>query len=97
MNYKVKILSSAFDDLNNYIDYLERKTFSIEKANQEMWFILQNISKLSFMPFMYPKIYKDFHFFTYKSLKIFFKIYKKDNLVVVFRILWDKQNYEEIL
>ena len=96
-DYEVKILYDAYMDLYEYADYVERMTFSKEKANQKLTILLWKIMELNFMPFMYPKVYKDYHILNFRNKRIFYKIYENEKLVVVFHVLWQAQNYENYL
>jgi hypothetical protein len=97
-SYEIEILDEAYFDLEEYMDYIERITFSKIKAEEEEWVkILWEIMKLNFMPYMYQKSYKDFYSFLYKSRRIFYKVYEDKKIIVIFHILWQVQNYEEII
>jgi len=96
-DFKVKILYEAYKDLEEYWDYIERMTFSREKADEELWKILWEILKLNFMPYMFPKTYMDYHSFSYRNKRIFYEIDDSNKKVIVFHILWWYQKFENIL
>jgi len=50
MNYNIIYTDSSYEDLFYFADYIERMTFSKEKADSEIIFILQEISKLTLFP-----------------------------------------------
>ncbi len=97
MEYIVEYDDEANNDLINYIDYIERQTFSKEIAEKQASIIFVETMKLSFMPYMYPETYKDFHTFNIKNKKIFYKIYEDKKKVIIFRILSSFQEYENHL
>jgi len=97
MDYKIKFEDLANFDLLEYVDYIERMTFSKDKAVEESDIIISEIMKLSFMPHMYQKIYKNYHSITIKNQRVIYYIDKPQKLVVIYRILWWSQNYETIL
>ncbi len=58
-------------DLINISDYVERVSFSKSLANQLVAEIISSIQILAFFPYIYPKVYKNFHSFTVKNRRIF--------------------------
>jgi len=97
MKYIVEYDDEANNDLINYVDYIERKTFSKEIAEKEWAMIFVETMKLSIMPYMYPVIYNDFLSFNIKNRRFFYKIYKEKRKVIIYRILSMTQNYENYL
>jgi len=95
--YKIQMLNLAQLDLLNHTDYIERMTFSESKATKESENILMEISKLSIFPYMYQKFYKNYHAFTVKNKRIVYYIDEQNKVVVIYRILWWFQNYENYL
>ena len=95
--YQIIYRDTAYEDLFEYIDYIERMTFSKEKAEKLSNEIIAEILKLSIFPYMYQKFFKDFHSFTINNRRILYKIYEKEKLVVIYRILSWFQNYEDYL
>ncbi len=97
MEYIVEYDDEANNDLIHYVDYIERQTFSKEIAEKQASMIFVETMKLSFMPNMYLKTYKDFHTLNVKNRKIFYKIYEEKKKVIIFRILSSYQEYKNYL
>jgi len=97
MNYNIIYTDSSYEDLFYFADYIERMTFSKEKADSEIIFILQEIAKLTLFPKMYQIIYKEFRSFSVKNMRIFYKIYEDKKEIVIFRILNHSKDYINIL
>jgi len=97
MEYKVIFSLDAQNDLNEIMDYIERMTFSVEKANKIANEILSRTILLKNYPYMYQKVYKNFHSFSVKNKRIFYEICDERKEVVIIHILWWYQNYENYL
>lgn len=97
MKYKIKFWDKIDDDLENIWDYIERMTFSTEKANQIVQEILSSIMILSNLPHMYQIFYKNYRFLTVKNRRIIYYIDENKKTVVVYRILSWYQNYQDYL
>ena len=93
MQYKIIYKDSAKDDLLKYSDYIERMTFSKEKADELLRIIMSEILKLSLFPYMYQVFYKNFHSFSVKNQRIIYYIDEEKKQVVIYRILWWYQDY----
>ena len=95
--YEIIYREYALNDLLEYIDYIERMTFSKEKAEKLSNEIIAEILKLSLFPHLYQKIYNDFHSFSLRNRRILYKVYEDKKIVVIFRVLWWFQEYENHL
>lgn len=95
--YNIIYRDKADEDLFEYIDYIERMTFSKEKAEKLSSEIIAEILKLSLFPYLYQKIFKDFRSFSINNRRILYKVYEKKKIVVIYRILSWFQEYENYL
>ncbi len=95
--YELIYRDSAESDLLEYADYIERKTFSKEKATILTTVIVAEITKLMVFPYIYVKFYKDFYSFSIKNRRIFYKVYEAEKKIVVFKVLGWFQNYQDYL
>jgi len=95
--YTIIYRDSADRDLFEYIDYIERMTFSKEQSEKLANEIIAEILRLSLFPYLYQKFYKDFYWFTHKNRRVLYKVYEKNKEVVIYRILSWFQNYEDYL
>ena len=97
MKYKILFWEKINDDLVEIWDYIERMTFSKEKAEKIIKEILSSIMILSSFPYMYQVFYKNYHSFTIKNKRIIYYIDENKKIVIIYRILWWFQNYENYL
>ncbi len=97
MEYKIIYWDNINSDLNNISDYIERMTFSIDKAEQIVGEIISWIWVLSIFPYMYQVFYKHYHSINVKNQRIIYYIDEDKKQVVIYRILWQAQKYENIL
>jgi len=97
MNYKVIFPSKSQSDLLEIWDYIERMSFSKETANKIVAEIISSTKILELYPYMYKKVYKNFHSYTIKNRRIFYEIDDKYWEVIIYHILWGFQDYENIV
>ena len=97
MNYKVIFPDKVQADLIEIWDYIERVSFSKEVADKIVAEIISSTKVLELYPYMYPKVYKNFHSYTVRKKRVFYEIDKKYWEVVIYHILWWFQNYESII
>jgi len=97
MNYNIIYWENVYDDLNEISDYIERMTFSLEKAEQIVWEILASIQVLRFFPYMYQKFYKNYYTINIKNKRIIYFIDEEKKIIIIYRILWQAQNHKNIL
>ncbi|MDQ7009196.1 MAG: type II toxin-antitoxin system RelE/ParE family toxin [Candidatus Gracilibacteria bacterium] len=97
MDYEVIFSLDSQDDLNEIMDYIERMTFSIEKANKIANEIISKTILLKNYPYMYQKVYKNYHSLSVKNKRIFYEIDDKRKEVIIIHILGGFQNYEDYL
>jgi plasmid stabilization system protein ParE len=72
-------------------------TFSKDKAEKLANEIIINILQLWFFPYMYQIFYKKYHSFTVNNKRVVYYIDEKNKIVVIYRILWGYQKYENYL
>ncbi len=97
MEYKIIFWDDINNDLDNISDYIERMTFSINKAEQIVWKIIGSMWILSIFPYMYQVFYKDYRSINIENKRIIYYIDEEKKIVIIYRILWQAQNYEEVL
>ena len=97
MEYKVIFSLEAQNDLKEIIDYIERMTFSIKKANEIANEIISKTILLKSFPKMYQNVYKNFHSFSVKNKRVFYEIDEKRREIIIIHILWWYQRYEDYL
>lgn len=97
MEYEVILSDSSREDLKSIIDYIERVSFSKTTAERFAAEIISWTFILQIFPYMYPKVYKDFRSFTVKNRRIFYIILEDKKEILIYRILWSLQRYEDYL
>ncbi|MDD2871858.1 MAG: type II toxin-antitoxin system RelE/ParE family toxin [Candidatus Gracilibacteria bacterium] len=72
MEYTVIFSLDAQNDLKEISDYIERETYSIDMSNKVIGEIVTGAYILQIFPYMYQKVYKEFHCLTIKNNRIFY-------------------------
>jgi addiction module RelE/StbE family toxin len=97
--YNIKIYPVAKRDLREIIDYLN--TLSPDAAIRYYDLIISKISSLTTMPYRCPQVRnsvlksKGYRFLVVDNYIVFFVV--QDETVQIRRILYNKQNYENLL
>ncbi len=97
LEYEIEYRKLATLDLLEYTDYIERMTFSKEKATKLSNDIVVKILQLSFFPYMYQLFYKNYRFCTINNRRVVYYIDDDKKGVVIYRILSWYQNYQDYL
>ncbi len=97
MKYRVIFSKEAQNDLREISDYIERKTFQLDTANKVIAEIISSTFILQIFPYMYEKVYKNFHSINIKNKKIFYEIDEIRKQVIIYHIFWQDQDYEDLL
>jgi plasmid stabilization system protein ParE len=72
-------------------------TFSKDKWESLVESIVVEISKISIFPYIYQKIYQDYYSFTIKNQRVIYYVDEENKTIVIYRILWWFQNYQDYL
>ena len=97
MKYRIIYWEYINDDLSNIWDYIERMTFSKIESEKFVWELMSSVWILSIFPYLYQNIYKEFHFINIKNLRIIYFVNENKKEVIIYRILWQSQDYGKIL
>ena len=97
MNYKIKILDTAENDIINIYNFIFNNTKSKKLSDKIFYELYSRINSLTFMPEMYQIYIDKYRSINHKWYKIFYKINKKNREVIVYNILSQKQNYINFL
>ena len=96
-NYKVEFLQSALDDLEEIVLYIASDNKNIAlKWHDELLAKVNNLATFPMMGTLVPvkKISKSgFRMFSIGSYIVFYKVYEKEKMVTILRVLNAKRDY----
>ena len=102
MNYSVKILPAAVEDLQPVYDYIAYKLQSVINAENQLKRLQDEISKLDFMPESFRVYQKEpwksrgLRFFSVDNYIVFYIVDNDRKEVHVLRILYGKMDFPKI-
>jgi plasmid stabilization system protein ParE len=97
-NYSLKINKSVYNFLQRLQNYIFNETQNIKTSEKVIDSILEKFNLLQDFPEIYQKFDKNYRVMTIdKKFRIFFKINKKYNSVVIHKIYSTSQNYSKYL
>lgn len=102
MAYKVKITSSAIEDIQKIYDYIAYQLESAINAEAQISRIKNEIEKLDIMPNsfrLYPKepwFSRGLRYFHVDNYLIFYCVDEKAETVTVLRVIYGKRNLDKI-
>lgn len=102
MNYSVRILPAAVEDLQSIYDYIAYKLQSVINAENQLKRLQDEISKLDFMPESFRVYQKEpwksrgLRFFSVDNYIVFYIVDNDRNEVHVLRILYGKMDFSKI-
>lgn len=97
MNYKIKFLNSAFDDIDeidNNICALSGDSVTSQRYIQSFF---KALAFLEMFPFMYRSNVKNYYSLQVGSHTIFYKVLEEEKVVLIHRIVSNRRNFEDIL
>lgn len=103
MTFKIQITETAEKDINDALDYIEKKLFNPKAADDLLEKILEDIQKLSLFPEKHQLIADPalsdlgIRFIKINSHLAFYTIDKNTKTVFFFRFLYEKRNWINIL
>ena len=102
MDYTVKILPLAIEDLQNIYDYIAFELKSIINAENQLNRLKEEILKLDFMPESYKLYEKEpwksrgLRFFSVDNYIVFYIVDNNDMEVNVLRVLYGRMDFSKI-
>ena len=102
MNYTVKILPSAIEDLQQIYNYIAYELQSIINAENQLNRIQEEISKLDFMPESFKLYEKEpwksrgLRFFSVDNYIVFYIVNNNSKEVNVLRVLYGRMDFSKI-
>ncbi len=97
IKYNIEILPEATEDIENFMIFLKNQFVSKELILRLNNLIYSRIYSLKIFPEMFEKVYLDYRRILLKNYSIFYKVYKKDKKVIIYRILHQSQNFKNKL
>ena len=102
MNYSVKVLPSAIDDLQSIYDYIAYELQSVINAENQLNRLQDEISRLDFMPESFRLYEKEpwrsrgLRFFSVDNYIVFYIVDNENVEVNVMRVLYGKMDFSKI-
>ena len=102
MNYSVKVLPSAIDDLQSIYDYIAYELQSVINAENQLKRLQDEISRLDFMPESFRLYEKEpwksrgLRFFSVDKYIVFYIVDNEKMEVNILRVLYGKMDFSKI-
>ena len=101
--YKLEILPIAIEDIENIIQYISYNLVNVAAAKKQRDLFMKSIENIITFPYG-STIYKSkknlkfkYRFYKIKNYLIIYTINKKENLITIVRVLYQKMDISSIL
>ena len=102
-NYTIKMTPKAADDLDNIYRYISEELFAASAATNILQRIEKEITRLKEFPFSCNHVADEFlknkgyRKLIVDNYIVFYLIEEEKDIVIIMRVLYGKQNYENLL
>jgi len=93
MSYEVIILEEVDFQINHILDYIYKETNDKALVKSMSDIIYWACYSLKNFPYRFQICFENIRVLNVKSLRIFYEIFEDNKKVVIFKILWQSQDY----
>jgi len=94
--YNIQITPDALNDIINISNYIFDKSKNIFISKKVYNLLISWCNSLEILPYIYQIQFDNIRRLLVKNYSIFYEILEEDNKVIIYRVLWNSQDYLKI-
>jgi len=91
--YEIVILNEVDSQIQNILNYIYLETYNKDLVKNISDIIYWACNSLKIFPYRYQIWFNNIRILNIKTFRIFYEIFEEEERVVIFKILWQSQDY----